>query len=229
MSEISPTAFVFDMMSTLVEFVRPPEHIERLAEELQVAPERLRQVAESIHRRYELGLVSTEAQIERMKVLCRELGLAAISDTAAVELLALEASAYKQSTRLYPGAEEILVRLRANGGKTAICSNVTYMGLSVAHYLNLPQQVDYAAFSCELGLLKPDPQIYLHVCDQLGVEPGRTLFFDDDPLAVRGAETAGLHGILVLHPHGRWANVEGAERNYAHIKRIHEAEKFLVI
>jgi HAD superfamily hydrolase (TIGR01509 family) len=229
MSEISPTAFIFDMMSTLVEFTEPPQHFERLAEELQVAPERLRQAAESAHWRYEVGLTSSEAQIERMKLLCQELGLAAISDTVAVELLSVEAGAYKQSTHLYPGAADMLRHLREQGKQTAICSNVTYMGLSVAHHLRLPEQVDYAAFSCELGLLKPDPQIYLHVCGQLAVQPEQSFYFDDDPESVEGAEATGMHGILVLHPDGRWANIEGAELDYAHIKRIDEAEKFLLI
>lgn len=50
-------------------------------------------------------------------------------------------------------------------------------------------------WSCELGMAKPDPAIYLYTCEKLGVAPGETLFLDDNPKNVRAAEALGIVGI----------------------------------
>ena len=60
---------------------------------------------------------------------------------------------------------------------------------------------DTEVFSCDVGLLKPDPRIYALTCERLGVDPAETLFVGDganDELA--GAERAGLRAVQVqLH------------------------------
>jgi putative hydrolase of the HAD superfamily len=51
-----------------------------------------------------------------------------------------------------------------------------------------------AVFSFAVGVAKPDPGIYLHAIEHLGVKPEHTLYIGDggdDELA--GAERAGLH------------------------------------
>lgn len=49
--------------------------------------------------------------------------------------------------------------------------------------------------SSEVGLRKPNPQIYLLTCDQLGVEPKSAAFIDDIESNVKGAQAVGLTGI----------------------------------
>ena len=41
------------------------------------------------------------------------------------------------------------------------------------------QLFDLVVESSELGIRKPDPQIYLHTCEQLGIDPSAALFIDD--------------------------------------------------
>lgn len=50
--------------------------------------------------------------------------------------------------------------------------------------------------SCEVGMRKPDPRIYLLTCERLGVEPARSVFVDDLKENVDGAAAVGLRGIL---------------------------------
>ncbi|HLJ76524.1 MAG TPA: HAD family phosphatase [Acidobacteriaceae bacterium] len=50
-------------------------------------------------------------------------------------------------------------------------------------------------WSCELGMAKPDPEIYTYTCDKLGVAAAETLFLDDNPKNVRAAEALGIQGI----------------------------------
>lgn len=49
--------------------------------------------------------------------------------------------------------------------------------------------------SCEMGLRKPDPAIFLRVCEEQGLKPETTLFIDDSPQHVEGARVAGLQAI----------------------------------
>lgn len=55
--------------------------------------------------------------------------------------------------------------------------------------------------SCEVGMRKPNPAIFLHALELLGdVAPGEAVFLDDSPGNVAGARRAGLHAILVTDP-----------------------------
>jgi putative hydrolase of the HAD superfamily len=54
---------------------------------------------------------------------------------------------------------------------------------------------DQLTWSCELHIAKPDPTIYIHTCEKLGVRPEDALFLDDKIENIRGAEELGLHAI----------------------------------
>ena len=50
-----------------------------------------------------------------------------------------------------------------------------------------------AHYSHDLGMKKPHPETFLHVCERHGLNPSRTLFLDDSIQHVEGAHHAGLH------------------------------------
>ncbi|TBR20670.1 hypothetical protein EPO15_12440 [bacterium] len=56
---------------------------------------------------------------------------------------------------------------------------------------------DRRFYTCELGLLKPSPAIYKKMLAQGGMEGAKTLFLDDSPGNVVGAQQAGLFSLLV--------------------------------
>ncbi len=95
--------------------------------------------------------------------------------------------------------EEMLgwvVALQNAGLRTAILSNMVweilgYMRQEFGWLTHFQQQT----WSCELGIGKPDPAIYLHTCEKLGTEPSETLFIDDKPENTAGAEKVGLYAI----------------------------------
>jgi putative hydrolase of the HAD superfamily len=86
--------------------------------------------------------------------------------------------------------------LQDAGLLTAILSN---MGPDVLRYMR--QEFAWLAhfthhtWSCELGIIKPDPAIYTLTCEKLGVFPPEALFLDDKIENVRGAEQVGLHAL----------------------------------
>lgn len=61
----------------------------------------------------------------------------------------------------------------------------------------LLERFDHHFLSFALGLVKPDRQIFDHVVQTLGVEPGRVLFLDDNLVNVEGARGVGLRAAHV--------------------------------
>ncbi len=54
--------------------------------------------------------------------------------------------------------------------------------------------------SYEMGLMKPDPQIFQDVLDQAGLVAEETLFLDDNLDNIKGAQTLGIDTIHVQKP-----------------------------
>ena len=53
-------------------------------------------------------------------------------------------------------------------------------------------------FSCEVRLVKPEPEIYRLCLEQLGARPAEAVFVDDTTHNVEGALAAGIHALLFL-------------------------------
>lgn len=106
---------------------------------------------------------------------------------------------------LFPGALELLQTLRAQGKKLALVTN----GFAETHYdkiavLKLRDLLDEIFIADEVGMVKPDPRLFLRACEVLGVAPERSAMVGDRyERDVRGAAEAGLMTI--------WVNVRGEE------------------
>lgn len=58
----------------------------------------------------------------------------------------------------------------------------------------------YSTFSCELGLAKPDPAIYIKFLELLNVQPPEAIFVDDLQKNIDAANALGIHGIRFRDP-----------------------------
>lgn len=96
---------------------------------------------------------------------------------------------------LYPRALELLGRLRGRH-RLACLSNANALHAELYRHALSPF-FEATFFSFELGLLKPDPEIFATVVDRLGVAPARIVLFDDAEPNVRAARAAGLRAELV--------------------------------
>ncbi len=83
--------------------------------------------------------------------------------------------------------------IKARGLKTAILSNMPFDLLAdLRRKFDWLDEFEVQIWSCDLGVIKPDPGIY-HAClTALGCEPKRALFFDDRPRNVEGAKQVGM-------------------------------------
>ena len=98
--------------------------------------------------------------------------------------------------RLNPAMLEWLEQVHSSGIKTALLSNmphdmITYSRRNFA-WLN---HFDHQTFSAEVRLVKPDPAIYRHSLDGLGVAASEALFVDDRAANVEGARAVGMFAI----------------------------------
>jgi HAD superfamily hydrolase (TIGR01509 family) len=95
---------------------------------------------------------------------------------------------------LYPGANELLGRLRASY-RLACLSNSNELHTPL-HREAVRPYVERCFFSNELGLVKPQPAIYEHVVGELAVPPARIALFDDTTINVEAAARAGMNAYL---------------------------------
>jgi epoxide hydrolase-like predicted phosphatase len=90
--------------------------------------------------------------------------------------------------------------------RTALISNS--WGTSIYDPEALQGLFDEVIISGEVGLHKPQPEIYRLAADRLRVEPGRCVFVDDLRENVRGAEEVGMTAILHRDPEATVAELE---------------------
>lgn len=118
-------------------------------------------------------------------------GLATNTDEAQLVRLEADLAAETASARLRPGIDAIWSTLLQLGLKIGVCSNLA------APFANalldcMPSAPDAVVLSFEVGLMKPQPEIYRIVCDRLNLEPHQVLFVGDSVEAdVEGPRNAG--------------------------------------
>ena len=102
-------------------------------------------------------------------------------------------------TRMFAGFElaedmfGVVRRVKAHGFKTALLSNSWGLGYPREGWDEL---FDVVVISGEVGLRKPEPEIYELCADRLGVAAGACVFVDDLAPNVRGAVDVGMVGIV---------------------------------
>ena len=99
----------------------------------------------------------------------------------------------------FPGAIGFVIELRAHGVLTAIGSSAP-RGRKVIESLDMGELFDAVVIGEELELAAPDPVLYERVSGVLGVDPGETVVFEDDPSAIEAARAAGTGTVGIGSP-----------------------------
>jgi len=106
-----------------------------------------------------------------------------------------------QTRGIRPEMRNLLTELKSVC-RLAILSNTARQNFSL--YLEerrgLNGLFDLVISSAEVGLAKPNPQIYLLTLERLGVLPGEALFVDDLVRNIQAAEQLGIGAILFSSP-----------------------------
>jgi putative hydrolase of the HAD superfamily len=129
------------------------------------------------------------------------LGDAGVPTAVLEDVCSLRLEYVRRSLVPRPGAVETLRELRRRGllvGLITVCTEDVETLWPESEFAGL---FDAEVFSSSVGLAKPDPRIYLHCAEQLGVRPGEAVFVGDganDELA--GALRVGMRALLIHRP-----------------------------
>ncbi|AEE16778.1 HAD family hydrolase [Treponema brennaborense] len=98
--------------------------------------------------------------------------------------------------------------LQKQGFKLGILSNMPCEFLACyGKDIPLFTAADYACFSCNVRLIKPEPAIYHDALAGLNVQPEEAVFFDDIAENIKAAQNLGIHGCL-------WTGLEQGKTDF---------------
>ena len=145
----------------------------------------------------------------------RDLGTLSVADSVASALLACgidpapelvdtlvskDAELLRQQVRLFDDAVPFLTGQRASGMAIALVSNCGDTTRALLDYLGMIPLADAVVLSCEVGSMKPSPDIYLTALEDLGVAATEAVMIDDQPSFCAGAEAVGVRAIQIVRP-----------------------------
>jgi putative hydrolase of the HAD superfamily len=115
-------------------------------------------------------------------------------DFGPAQLQQLWAKDFRSWVSVEPGSIDILHDLHAGGTRLALLSNAGFDFGDAFRTAPFSRYFEQVFVSAELGLLKPDPEIYRHVAGVLGIDPADMVFVDNKKVNVEGAESIGVTG-----------------------------------
>lgn len=100
---------------------------------------------------------------------------------------------YVTEVPLKKGVKVFLESLKTQGIRTGIAtSNSKEMVTDTLRAFGIEELFDSVRSACEVSAGKPSPDVYLLVADDLGVDPGNCLIFEDVPMGLLAGRNAGM-------------------------------------
>jgi HAD superfamily hydrolase (TIGR01509 family) len=141
-------------------------------------------------------------EVEQWRFVCHSLGL----DEQRVDWLKAE---FFAGDRVDHELADVIRRLRRKY-KTGVISN--YMSNArrfLEEEARIANAFDHLTYSYDVGIMKPQPGIYLAALEALGVEAGQAVFVDDFEKNVLGAREVGMLAVHFKSPGQAVREVEG--------------------
>lgn len=97
-----------------------------------------------------------------------------------------------------PGVEETLRFMRAKGIKTAVAT-ATALDITKSHLttIGVCDLFDSIVSAKNVAHGKPEPDVYLYACEQIGERPQDCMAVEDSPNGIMAAYRAGLRTVMV--------------------------------
>lgn len=94
------------------------------------------------------------------------------------------------------GMEELIRELKEKGYRIFLLSNASYRQHEYWPRIPGSQYFEDTLISCDLHLVKPQPEIFHAAYEKFGIDPQETLFIDDLPTNIEGAWQTGMRGFI---------------------------------
>jgi putative hydrolase of the HAD superfamily len=124
-----------------------------------------------------------------------------LDEAALVEAARRYARPIRADLRAAEGAAETLAALRDAGYRVGLISNTIWpaeLHIEDLEEIGLLHYIEHLIFSGEIGMWKPNREIFQHSLEALGVAPEQSVFVGDSPREdILGAQGAGMRAIWV--------------------------------
>lgn len=127
----------------------------------------------------------------------------------------------RQHLHLLPGVAELLKEAGSLGLRIAIASSSPRVWIdSWMDQLGLHGHFHHISTVDDTGKVKPDPSLFLHAAEKLGVAPEEAIIFEDSLNGLRAAIAAGIRCIVAPGPMTRHLDFTGAWRRVESLAHI---------
>jgi putative hydrolase of the HAD superfamily len=193
-------AIIFDLFFTLVRFelAELDALFERVRLLLSLGPDEFARQLLPAYVRYESGdYASFEELLEQLAQECRvSLRAADVAQCAAAWR-----SFQQRALQVSPEVTQTLAALHACGFALGLISNTMAEVPSLWRASPVSHLFKATVFSCEAGVRKPAPEIYLRVCEMLDVPPQQCVFVGDGGgQELSGAARIGMRAVQLRWP-----------------------------
>lgn len=140
------------------------------------------------------------------------------------DLLRRDAVYARTHATLFDDTVPFLTWLRSQGVLIALVSNCSDTTRPQLEHLGLTALVDAVILSCEIGSVKPYPEMYVTALEELGVAAVDAVFIDDQPRYCAGAEAVGVRPVQIARgePDGYVSPL-----NFPVVRSLFDVQRFL--
>jgi putative hydrolase of the HAD superfamily len=142
-----------------------------------------------VFQKHERGEISDE---QFAADLCHEMGIALSFEQFSAGWQAIFVG-------LRPEVITVFKKLREEGHRVVVLSNTNRLHLDFwpQHYPEIEANTDAMYLSQNLGMRKPEPEIFQHVLEKEGFYASQAVFFDDVAENIEAARAAGIEAVWV--------------------------------
>ena len=178
------TTVIFDLFCTLLELKHDSKPYHQIVKQAPLA------------KRFKLLRESMLHPCDSLTDYSKLIGLPVPKDIATLEA---ELKMDIESAALFDDSMSALIKLKQSGIKIGLISNLATPYKKTVKTLGIERYFDAIIFSCDIGLVKPDPAIYKLALEQLDSSPAETIMIGDSYKSdVRGPENVGIGGIHLV-------------------------------